>query len=309
MTGFPIAAAPAASDGAALESLCRQLRARFRDSARYILAYGSCLRSGDIHDGLLDLYVVVESYRAAYASPAMALGNRLLPPNVFYAQAEAGGRALRCKVAVVSMRDFRRRNGKAALESYFWGRFAQPVGVVWERHPERRGELEGVLASAARRLLSASLPALPASGTLEELWGGALALSYSSELRSEGRDRAARLASDTLRHCIAVTRLADVPQLELAGAGGRPRYRFACPRWRRPGARLAWAWRRLVGKPRSLLRLLKALFTFAGGLDYLAWKLQRHSGRVIEIPARVRRRPLVFGWGYFWRLYRRGVFR
>ena len=55
--------------------------------------------------------------------------------------------------------------------------------------------------------------------------------------------------------------------------------------------------------------LLKALFTFEGGLDYIAWKLERHSGQAVEIPERVRRWPLIFIWGLFWRLYRRGVFR
>ena len=34
----------------------------------------------------------------------------------------------------------------------------------------------------------------------------------------------------------------------------------------------------------SVLRLLKALFTFEGGLDYIAWKLERHSGQRIEVP-------------------------
>jgi len=59
----------------------------------------------------------------------------------------------------------------------------------------------------------------------------------------------------------------------------------------------------------SVLRLLKGLFTFEGGLDYIAWKLERHSGQTVEIPDKVRRRPLLHIWGLFWRLYRRGVFR
>ena len=63
------------------------------------------------------------------------------------------------------------------------------------------------------------------------------------------------------------------------------------------------------GKLLSILRLTKALFTFEGGLDYIAWKLERHSGQPIEIPPRVRRWPLVFVWGFMWKLYRRGVFR
>ena len=58
-----------------------------------------------------------------------------------------------------------------------------------------------------------------------------------------------------------------------------------------------------------MLRLLKALFTFEGGLDYIAWKLERHSGQPVEIPDKVRPYPLIFIWGLFWQLYRRGIFR
>ena len=57
------------------------------------------------------------------------------------------------------------------------------------------------------------------------------------------------------------------------------------------------------------MRLVKALFTFEGGLDYIAWKLERHSGEKIDIPDRVRRAPLIFLWGFFWDLYRRGIFK
>jgi hypothetical protein len=58
-----------------------------------------------------------------------------------------------------------------------------------------------------------------------------------------------------------------------------------------------------------VLRLLKALFTFDAGFDYIAWKLERHSGRKVEIPERVRRYPLIFVWGLMWKLYREGIFR
>ena len=59
----------------------------------------------------------------------------------------------------------------------------------------------------------------------------------------------------------------------------------------------------------SVLRLFKALFTFEGGFDYIAWKLERHSGKVITIPPKVRKYPLLFVWGFMWRLYRDGVLR
>jgi hypothetical protein len=103
-------------------------------------------------------------------------------------------------------------------------------------------------------------------------------------------------------------RMADVLQLE-QGAEGAPRYRSnVSPRARRL-APILWALRRVQGKALSVARLIKGLFTFEGGLDYLAWKLSRHSGQVVEIPDKVRRRPLIHIWGFMRQLYRRGVFR
>ena len=56
----------------------------------------------------------------------------------------------------------------------------------------------------------------------------------------------------------------------------------------------------------SIMRLLKALFTFEGALDYIAWKLERHSDEPIIIPDKVRRAPLIHIWAFSWGLYRRG---
>jgi len=86
-------------------------------------------------------------------------------------------------------------------------------------------------------------------------------------------------------------------------------YLAQIPASRRLISRVGWKIRTLQGKFLSLARLIKALFTFDGALDYVAWKLERHSGVHIEIPDRVRRYPLIFIWGMFWDLYRRGVFR
>jgi len=86
-------------------------------------------------------------------------------------------------------------------------------------------------------------------------------------------------------------------------------YRTEIPSLRRLRNRVGWKIRAVQGKLLSLARLIKALFTFEGGLDYIAWKLERHSGVHVDIPERVRRYPLIFVWGLFWDLYRRGIFR
>ncbi len=52
----------------AVQALADRIRATFGDAAAAILFYGSCLRSGDDRGGMVDLYVLVDSYRAAYPS-------------------------------------------------------------------------------------------------------------------------------------------------------------------------------------------------------------------------------------------------
>jgi hypothetical protein len=80
------------------------------------------------------------------------------------------------------------------------------------------------------------------------------------------------------------------------------------PRVRR-SSHWAWKLRRLQGKGLSLLRLIKSLLTFQGGVDYIVWKLERHSGTPITVTPRIRRYPLLFGWKLLWQLYRRRIFR
>lgn len=306
-----IAGAQLASDPN-LVPLLDQLRERHNDAVCAVLLYGSCLRSGDIYDGLLDLYLICDSYQAAYRRPLLAAANWLLPPNVFYAELSQGGKTLRSKVTIISLRDFRRGCSPAWFESYIWGRFAQPTSIIYARDPQTREKLEHCLLQAARTLLRNSLPVLPEQGTVTSLWEHALALSYANELRTERSGRPAELALSsqgfyadvTRHHCNSLGFTVAVHD-----NGPEPLYRSQIGSIVRQRARLAWSLRRSQGKLLSILRLIKALFTFEGGLDYIAWKLERHSGEEIVIPDRVMRAPLIYLWGFCWGLYRRGIFK
>jgi len=297
---------------AALDALVQQLREHHRGAVNAVLLYGSCLRGGDIFDGLVDLYLICDDYRSAYPGPALALANWLLPPNVFYTEIVVGGRTLRTKYAVISGVDFRRGCSTCWFESYIWGRFAQPTQVVYCRDAPSRESLEQSLSLARRTFLQRALPRLPATGTAVELWEGAMALSYGTELRSEGSGRAGELAQASVAYFEESTRRLDgglsFPFRVYEESQGLC-YRADIPPRTRTLATFGWGLRRVQGKLMSFLRLFKALFTFEGGIDYVAWKLQRHSGQEIVVPDRVRRYPLIFMWGFFWRLYRLGVFR
>ena len=312
MSNYPPVSGPSAEDDPLLAQLLEELRDRHNDAIAGILLYGSCLRSGNIYDGLLDLYLVCDNYRATYGAGPLAVANWLLPPNVFYAESSREGKTLRSKVTVISLADFRRGCSMAWFESYIWGRFAQPTLILYARDASVRENLEHSLLEAARTLLRRSLPALPAEGTVAALWEQSLALSYATELRTERSGRASELARSAADFYRAVSLLhansLDV-DFRTYEAQGELCYRSGAGALQRGRCHLAWASRRVQGKLMSISRLVKALFTFQGGLDYIAWKLERHSGEEIIIPDRVRRWPLVFLWGFFWGLYRRGIFK
>jgi hypothetical protein len=72
---------------------------------------------------------------------------------------------------------------------------------------------------------------------------------------------------------------------------------------------LAWRVRQVQGKVLSVLRLLKGLLTFENGLDYILWKIERHSGIRMEVSPALRRFPLLAVPVTFWKLFRKGGFR
>jgi hypothetical protein len=184
--------------------------------------------------------------------------------------------------------------------------------VAWCRDDESWLRVEENFHRATITFLQQTLPALPASGSVRELWRDALQLSYRTELRAEKVGRTTELTDNAIDHYVALTRAAAAElafTLQVTGDGSEAHYQATIGKRKRQLASFAWPLRQLQGKVLSVLRLLKALSTFQGGLDYLAWKLERHSGQEVIIPERVKRYPLVFIWGLMWRLYRRGVFR
>ena len=60
----------------------------------------------------------------------------------------------------------------------------------------------------------------------------------------------------------------------------------------------------LVVKSLSALRLFKALFSFENPLDYLVWKIERHTG-IRETPTDLQRKyPILFSWTLLWKIYK-----
>ena len=110
-------------------AMATAIAARHGDASRAVLFYGSCLREKRLDGLMLDFYLIVSDYRAAYDKPWLARANALIPPNVFPFQ---HGR-LAAKYAVLSEADFHRLNGPETRNVSVWARFAQPCRLVWTR--------------------------------------------------------------------------------------------------------------------------------------------------------------------------------
>ena len=292
--------------------LCDEIRSRYGSAVQAILFYGSCLRRNDETEGIVDLYVLVASYRSAYPKGTLAAANNLLPPNVFYLERPWGEGLVRAKYSVLSVPDFSRGTSRRWFHSYLWGRFAQPAALVYARDAQIAEHVHQALAQAVVTFISRVVPRLPIRFTAREVWQKGLALSYRAELRAERADKVVHLFEAWQDYYEQVTRAA-IPALpfsmELIPKTEPPLYHAAIPALGRSLSRLAWALRSLQGKVLSVLRLLKGLFTFQGGPEYVLWKIERHSGIRVECNLHQRRYPLLEVGRVLWRLYRSGAFR
>lgn len=257
--------------------------------ARAVVYYGSTLRTGGLIGEMLDFYLIVDSYRPAYRTRSMAAANRLLPPNVFPIAADG----LLAKYAVLDWRDLKRLTRADAATVSVWARFCQPVRIAWSASPVAVERVVGALERSVLTMLHCALP-MADTGDPLALWRTGLTLTYAAELRAERGGRAD-----------LVVDAAPERYRALALDGGRAlgwtvRDGFI----QAQGAGRAqegrrWARRRRAGKALTLLRLAKASVTFGGGIDYLASKIERHSGTPVRLRPWQRRLPLL---GALWLL-------
>jgi hypothetical protein len=285
------AATPCAAE---VHALARAARARHGNAVVAVLFYGSGLRDGSIAGKLADLYVVVESYEAMDGSRLLRWLNRVLPPNVYYLRLPGDGPRIHAKYAVASLPQLERLVSPATENPYFWARFAQPTAIVWARDAAVRDRLVRMLALAARTMVLAARPLAPLRASPRELWTTAFGLTYQTELRAEPASRGGQIyAADSARYD-------QIARAVRPRAASEQDAATAARRWRR---------RRLQGKLLSVLRLVKGAFTFEDGADYLAWKMERHSGVKVSLTPFQRRHPVLTSPVLFWRLYRAGAFR
>jgi hypothetical protein len=274
---------------APVHAFAAHIAAQYRDSARAVLFYGSCLRSEQLEGQMLDFYLIVSDYEGAYDRKWLAKWNRRLPPNVFPFQHEG----LMAKVAVLSEADFHDLNRPTASAVSVWARFAQPSRLAWAADDAAKIMAARAISGAAPTLLNAALAFTTREVDVLDLWQTGFRMTYDAELRAERNDRPAsvvefdperyeRFGQAALQHAPVANEL----------RGGKVHI-LPDPQGRIMQERSRWPALRRNGKLLTVARLGKAAFTYAGGIDYLAWKINRHAGTQIDIKPWQRKWPLV----------------
>jgi hypothetical protein len=254
---------------------------------------------------MLDFYLIVSDYDAAYGKSWLATWNRRLPPNVFPFQHDS----LIAKVAVLSESDFHNLNRPAASTVSVWARFAQPSRLVWCADDRAQHAAVIAISGAAPTLLNAALAFVERNVDVLDLWQSGFQMTYGAELRAERKDRPSsviafdperyrRFGIAALGHTHIANEMRGDKVLLLPDVDGR----IAQEKNRWPSLR-----RR--GKLLTIARLAKAAFTYAGGIDYLAWKINRHAGTQIIIRPWQRKWPLVAALFLVPKLWAKGAVR
>ena len=261
------------------------LRQKYGDAAA-ILAYGSCLRGVAVSDTLMDFYVLTENLGAVSSNVISRLSCAIVPPNVYYAETEFEKQRLRAKYAVLPLPHFAKWMSRDTSNPYFWARFSQPSALIYARDEQARQQVASAISDALRTSF-ANAKALTADPDALVIWAKGFDATYKSELRSEKASRASQIVAAS----------ADYYQ-QAAGllATENP-------------LRANQTWRILSGKVWSVLRLIKAAFTFQGGADYIVWKIERHSGEKIVLTDWQRKHPVITGLLLLPAMLRKGAVR
>lgn len=295
--------------GSDLEPLLREIRQKHGESLQAILVYGSWLRGK--RDTMLDFYVLVDDYRTL-DSAWQGVMCRLLPPNVYHIHhksIESGSESeSRAKYALLTLKRFCHAM-QHDFHSYFWARFAQPCEVLYVRDKATRAELDKAFKTATNTFIRRVVPTLGDQFSSNELWTSGLALTYQCELRTESSNRGDSIYDFNPDYYDQVTQLYSTEQPGQMESKADNGFHNLSSGASRKFSSLTWWLRRIQGKLLSLLRLMKAALTFNDALEYLLWKIKRHSGLYIEPTPRQLKHPLIFAWPLLFKLYRQGAFR
>ena len=258
-----------------IDAFVAELKNKYKDQMSAVVFYGSCIRTKEYDNAVLDFYVVVDSYQYAHTSRWHAFLNYLLPPNVYFMQVQSNGESYRAKYAVVTHDILQKRVSEKAFHPYFWARFSQPIAIVYSRRKEDLLNIVNAQWQSAKTLYRKTCFVSQFAEVSKSFWLHSFGLTYRAELRAESKDRAEVIYTASQDY---YDRVFEFLKLEQNTCSSNSFF---------------WFLRSVYGKIISIARLLKATLTFDGGVDYIAWKIQRHTGEEIRVTDKLRSHPLV----------------
>jgi hypothetical protein len=277
------------------------------DQIRTVLLFGSRLvQASPDRFSAYDLILVVENYRGFYdalaraglsqRSPALqAFLNRLLPPNVVAFAPHGWTDGPVAKIMVLEPAAVARALSPHAPDHFLKGRLVQRVALLYARDGAASDWITALVTDARTDILRWAGPFLEETFTPAEAALRMLQVSYRGEVRPEAADRVLDVFESQRSFLPDVlTRVlqdaADAGELMRAGRG----YQFVRP----PSSRERWSVRLYFArsKVRATARWLKHVVTFDNWLDYIARKVERRTGRRVEITPWERRMPYLLLW-------------
>ncbi len=275
-----------------------------------VLFYGSVLRE-PAADGVVDLYVLVDSLSAwPGAGPVAAAAGRVLPPNVEHHRLRTTAGEVRAKVAVMRLDQFENGVRPGAVDTTLWARFSQPAVLAWSRDGAARDRVSAAVTQAVITAARWAAALGPERGRPAEFWTALFRQTYAAELRVERGGRESQIiaaAAERYERLSPAAFLAAGVRLSAPDDAGWITPQLTAAERRR--MLRGWRFRRALGRPLNLLRLVKAAFTFKDGADYIAWKIERHTGVPLNLSDWQRRHPILAAPGVLIRLKRSGVLR
>lgn len=279
------------------------IRERHADRVQAMVYYGSSLRELDNPEKMLDFYVLVDSYRKTHGTGIRALINRFIPPAVYYVEHTSDdGTISTCKYSILSLSEFEKRCSNRTFLSQVWGRFSQPCAVLWAKNDAIINRVWAARVVAVKTMAGETVSLLNGSATASELWGRGFYESYQTELRPESSTGRSEEIVERFKERYGAITTALYGNPDTAGRYDLPTEGLARTKRR-------WFGRRLCGKPAAAIRILLSAATFDGGIDYIARKVENHSGVKLDPTPAQRKHPVLHSPVLFWKIWRKGAFK
>ena len=256
-----------------------------------------------------DFFVVTDGYRGVFQDFSHWLLAYFLPPHIYHLRLSD---SLRCKYNLVSLGRFKRECSKKAKDIYILGRFGKRVALVYSREERSRDELVNCCHEAMSNVAIWTLRGLQGSFNEEIFTLDCLNLSYVGETRVETSSKVPKLFEAEKDFYLEVypELLKRSPRAQkMFVPDGDGHFKAAGSGLRRWLRRLRFRWFLKKSRIRGILRWPKFLVTVDEWVDIILAKIERTKGIKIELSARQRRHPLIFGWGHFLRLMRAGAIK